>query len=74
MLPGVLLPLLKLINKGNQKLENKINSTFSKFKLFFYNYTLNNKVFDRDAGPDTLIVIHIFTVFLVIILTQVYFF
>jgi multicomponent Na+:H+ antiporter subunit D len=74
MLPGVLLPLLKLINKGNQKLENKINSTFSKFKLFFYNYMLNNKVFDRDAGPDTLIVIQIFTVFLVIILTQVYFF
>ena len=74
MLPGVLLPLLKLINKGNQKLENKINSIFSKFKLFFYNYMLNNKVFDRDAGPDTLIVIQIFTVFLVIILTQVYFF
>ncbi|MDG1882287.1 MAG: Na(+)/H(+) antiporter subunit D [Alphaproteobacteria bacterium] len=74
MLPGVLLPLLKLINIGNQKLENKINSTFSKFKLFFYNYMLNNKVFDRDAGPDTLIVIQIFTVFLVIILSQVYFF
>ena len=35
---------------------------------------LNNKVFDRDAGPDTLIIIQIFTVFLVIILSQVYFF
>jgi hypothetical protein len=74
MIPGVVIPLFTLIKKSSQKLEDQINYIFSKFKLFFSNYMLNNKVFDRDVGQDTLIIIQIFTVFLLIIFTWEYFF
>ena len=74
MIPGVVIPLLTLIKKSSRKLEDQINYTFSKFKIFFSNYMLNDKVFDRDVGQDTLIIIQIFTVFLLIIFTWEYFF
>ena len=43
MIPGVVIPLFTLIKKSSQKLEDQINYIFSKFKLFFSNYMLNNK-------------------------------
>ena len=67
MIPGVLIPLLKLVEKINQKFEEVIMILFSKTKILLSNTLIKNKVFDREVGSDTLIVIQIFTVFLILI-------
>ena len=67
MIPGVLIPLLKLVERMNQKFEEVIMISFSRTKIFLSNTMLKNKVFDREVGSDTLIVIQIFTVFLILI-------
>ncbi len=67
MIPGVLIPLLKLVERMNQKFEELIIISFSRTKILLSNTMLKNKVFDRDVGSDTLIVIQIFTVFLILI-------
>ena len=67
MIPGVLIPLLKLVEKMNQKFEEIIIISFSRTKILLSNTMLKNKVFDREVGSDTLIVIQIFTVFLILI-------
>ena len=67
MIPGVLIPLLKLVEKMNQKFEEVIMILFSKTKILLSNTMIKNKVFDREVGSDTLIVIQIFTVFLILI-------
>ena len=67
MIPGVLIPLLKLVEKLNQKFEEFIIISFSRTKILLSNTMLKNKVFDREVGSDTLIVIQIFTVFLILI-------
>ena len=67
MIPGVLIPLLKLVEKMNQKFEELLIISFSRTKILLSNTMLKNKVFDREVGSDTLIVIQIFTVFLILI-------
>ena len=67
MIPGVLIPLLKLVERMNQKFEELIIISFSRTKILLSNTMLKNKVFDRDVGSDTLIVIQIFTIFLILI-------
>ena len=67
MLPGVLIPLLKLVEKMNQKFEWILRISFTRTKLFLSDTMLKNKVFDREVGSDTLIVVQIFTVFLILI-------
>ena len=67
MIPGVLIPLLKLVERMNQKFEEIIMISFSRTKILLSNTMLKNKVFDREVGSDTLIVIQIFTVFLILI-------
>ena len=67
MIPGVLIPLLKIVEKMNQKFEELIIISFSRTKILLSNTLLKNKVFDREVGSDTLIVIQIFTVFLILI-------
>ena len=67
MIPGVLIPLLKLVERMNQKFEEVIMISFSKTKILLSNTMIKNKVFDREVGSDTLIVIQIFTVFLILI-------
>ena len=67
MIPGVLIPLLKLVERMNQKFEEVIMISFSITKILLSNTMLKNKVFDREVGSDTLIVIQIFTVFLILI-------
>ena len=67
MIPGVLIPLLKIVEKMNQKFEEFIMISFSKTKILLSNTMIKNKVFDREVGSDTLIVIQIFTVFLILI-------
>jgi hypothetical protein len=51
----------------NQKFEEIIRVSFSRIKLLLSDTMLKNKVFDREVGSDTLIVIQIFTVFLILI-------
>ena len=74
MIPGVLIPLLKLVEKMNQKFEELIIISFSKTKILISNTMLKNKVFDREVGSDTLIVIQIFTVFLILIFIGQFFY
>ena len=73
MIPGILIPLFKLVEKINQKFEELMITSFSKTKLLLSNIILKNKVFDRKVGSDTLIVIQIFTVFLIFILISQFF-
>ena len=67
MLPGVLLPILNLINEINKKVEQFVEFMFISVKRFFANIMINNKVFDREVGQDTLIVIQLFIVLLIFI-------
>ena len=74
MIPGVLIPLLKLVERMNQKFEEVIMISFSKTKILLSNTMIKNKVFDREVGSDTLIVIQIFTVFLILIFIGQFFY
>ena len=74
MIPGVLIPLLKLVERMNQKFEEVIMISFSRTKILLSNTMLKNKVFDREVGSDTLIVIQIFTVFLILIFIDQFFY
>ena len=67
MLPGVLLPILNLINEINKKIEQFVEFMFISVKRFFANIMINNKVFDREVGQDTLMVIQLFIVLLIFI-------
>lgn len=67
MLPGVLLPILNLINEASKKVEQFVEFMFISVKRFFANIMINNKVFDREVGQDTLIVIQLFIVLLIFI-------
>ena len=74
MIPGVLIPLLKLVERMNQKFEEVIMISFSRTKILLSNTMLKNKVFDREVGSDTLIVIQIFTIFLILIFIGQFFY
>ena len=74
MIPGVLIPLLKLVERMYQKFEEVIMISFSRTKILLSNTMLKNKVFDREVGSDTLIVIQIFTVFLILIFIGQFFY
>jgi len=74
MIPGVLIPLLKFVERMNQKFEEVIMISFSRTKILLSNTMLKNKVFDREVGSDTLIVIQIFTVFLILIFIGQFFY
>ena len=67
MIPGVLLPLLNLINNINKKIEQLIGFIFMYIRKFFANTMIKNKVFDREVGQDTLIVLQLFIILLIFI-------
>ena len=67
MIPGVLLPLLNLINNINKKIEQLIGFMFMYIRKFFANIMKKNKVFDREVGQDTLIVVQLFIILLIFI-------
>ena len=67
MIPGVLLPLFNLINNINKKIEQLIGFMFMYIRKFFANTMIKNKVFDREVGQDTLIVIQLFIILLIFI-------
>ena len=67
MIPGVLLPLLNLINNINKKVEQFVEFIFISIKRFFADTMTKNKVFDREVGQDTLIVVQLFIILLIFI-------
>ena len=67
MIPGILLPLLGLISDINKKIEQFIVYTFLSIKRFFSDTMTKNKVFDREVGQDTLIVVQLFIILLIFI-------
>ena len=67
MIPGVLLPLLNLIGNINKKIEQLIGFMFMYIRKFFANTMIKNKVFDREVGQDTLIVVQLFIILLIFI-------
>ena len=67
MIPGVILPLLILINNINKKIEQLIGFMFMHIRKFFANTMIKNKVFDREVGQDTLIVVQLFIILLIFI-------
>ena len=67
MIPGVLLPLLNLISNINKKIEQLIEFMFMYIRKFFANTMIKNKVFDREVGQDTLIVVQLFIILLIFI-------
>ena len=67
MIPGILLPLLGLISDINKKIEQFIVFTFISIKRFFSDTMMKNKVFDREVGQDTLIVVQLFIILLIFI-------
>ncbi len=67
MIPGILLPLLGLISDINKKIEQFIVFIFISIKRFFSDTMIKNKVFDREVGQDTLIVVQLFIILLIFI-------
>ncbi len=67
MLPGILLPISDLINNINKKIERFFEFIFIFIKKFFANTMIKNKVFDREVGQDTLIVVQLFIILLIFI-------
>ena len=67
MMPGILLPLLGLFSDINKKIEQFIVFAFINIKRFFSDTMTKNKVFDREVGQDTLIVVQLFTILLIFI-------
>ena len=67
MIPGILLPLLGLISDINKKIEQFIVFTFISIKRFFSDTMIKNKVFDREVGQDTLLVVQLFIILLIFI-------
>ena len=65
MIPGILLPLLGLISDINKKIEQFIVFAFISIKRFFSDTMIKNKVFDREVGQDTLIVVQLFIILLI---------
>ena len=67
MIPGVILPILNLISDINKKIELFIEFIFIFIKRFFSDTRIKNKVFDREVGQDTLIVVQLFIILLIFI-------
>ena len=67
MMPGILLPLLGLISDINKKIEQFTLFIFISIKRFFSDTMIKNKVFDREVGQDTLIVVQLFIILLIFI-------
>ncbi len=67
MIPGILLPLLNLINDINKKIEQFFEFMFISIKKFFANTMTKNKIFDREVGQDTLIIVQLFIILLIFI-------
>jgi multicomponent Na+:H+ antiporter subunit D len=65
MIPGVLIHFSNLSKKITKEINVIFYLILLKIKLYFSNYMIKNKVFDREVGQDTLIIIQVFAVILI---------
>ena len=73
MIPGVLIPFLSMMSNLNIKMSNYIIDTSLKTKTYLANIMTRDRVFDREVGKDGLIILQVFTVFLVFVLISQFF-
>ena len=73
MIPGVLIPFLSMMSNLNIKMSNYIIDTSLKTKTYLANIMTRDRVFDREVGKDGLIILQVFTVFLVFVLVSKFF-
>ncbi|MBL6679861.1 MAG: Na(+)/H(+) antiporter subunit D [Alphaproteobacteria bacterium] len=73
MIPGVLIPFLSMMSNLNIKMSNYIIDTSLKTKTYLANIMTRDRVFDREVGKDGLIILQVFTVFLVFVLVSQFF-
>ena len=73
MIPGVLIPFLSMMSNLNIKISNYIIDTSLKTKTYLANIMTRDRVFDREVGKDGLIILQVFTVFLVFVLVSQFF-
>ena len=73
MIPGVLIPFLSMMSDLNIKMSNYIIDTSLKTKTYLANIMTRDRVFDREVGKDGLIILQVFTVFLVFVLVSQFF-
>ena len=67
MMPGILVHFSNLSKKVTKEINIIFYLILLKVKSFFANYMIKNKVFDREVGQDTLIIIQAFAVILIIL-------
>ena len=67
MMPGILVHFANLSKKATKEIKIIFYLILLKVKSFFANYMIKNKVFDREVGQDTLIIIQAFAVILIIL-------
>ena len=65
MIPGVLIHFSNLSKKITKEINIIFYLILLKIKLYFANYMIKNKVFDREVGQDTLIIIQVFAIILI---------
>ncbi|MDA9171216.1 Na(+)/H(+) antiporter subunit D [Alphaproteobacteria bacterium] len=65
MIPGVLIHFSNLSKKITKEINVIFYLILLKIKLYFANYMIGNKVFDREVGQDTLIIIQVFAIILI---------
>ena len=73
MIPGVLIPFLSMMSNLNIKMSDYIIDTSLKTKTYLANIMTRDRVFDREVGKDGLIILQVFTVFLVFVLISQFF-
>ena len=73
MIPGVLIPFLSMMSNLNIKMSDYIIDTSLKTKTYLANIMTRDRVFDREVGKDGLIILQVFTVFLVFVLVSQFF-
>ena len=73
MIPGVLIPFLSMMSNINIKMSIYIIDTSLKTKTYLANIMTRDRVFDREVGKDGLIILQVFTVFLVFVLVSQFF-
>jgi multicomponent Na+:H+ antiporter subunit D len=65
MIPGVLIHFSNLSKKITKEINVIFYLILLKIKSYFSNYMIKNKVFDREVGQDTLIIIQVFAIILI---------
>ena len=64
MIPGVLTNVVNGIKILNINIQNFLFKSMENTQKYFYNLMFKNRIFDREAGYDTFIIIKIFGIVL----------